>query len=105
MPWPAPEQPGPAVFVRGLTIADLAHLNLTDFQKQWRAFRFSPQEQPIAGPISREINARALFLRKVGLDYLALDRSGDTLSGGETQRIRLAAQLGSNLRGRLLHPR
>ena len=88
-----------AVFVRGLTIADLAHLNLTDFQKQWRAFRFEPHEQPIAGPISREISARASFLRKVGLDYLALDRSGDTLSGGETQRIRLAAQLGSNLRG------
>ncbi len=88
-----------AVFIRGLTIADLAHLNLTDFQKQWRAFRFEAHEQPIAGPISREISARALFLRKVGLDYLALDRSGDTLSGGETQRIRLAAQLGSNLRG------
>jgi excinuclease ABC subunit A len=88
-----------AVLVKGLTIADLAHLNLTDFQKQWRAFRFAPDEQPIAGPISREIKARASFLRKVGLDYLALDRSGDTLSGGETQRIRLAAQLGSNLRG------
>ena len=88
-----------AVFFRGLTIGDLAHLNITDFQKRWRTFRFGPQEEPIANPISREISARALFLRKVGLDYLALDRSGDTLSGGETQRIRLAAQLGSNLRG------
>lgn len=88
-----------AVTIRGLGIADLAHLNLTDFQKQWRAFRFTPQEQPIAGPISREIQARATFLHRVGLAYLALDRSGDTLSGGETQRIRLAAQLGSNLRG------
>ncbi len=88
-----------AVFVKGLTIADLTHLNLTEFQKQWRAFRFAPHEQPIAGPISREIKARASFLAKVGLDYLALDRSGDSLSGGETQRIRLAAQLGSNLRG------
>jgi excinuclease ABC subunit A len=88
-----------AVLVKGLTIADLTHLNLTDFQKQWRSFRFAPHEQPIADPISREIKARASFLRKVGLDYLALDRSGDSLSGGETQRIRLAAQLGSNLRG------
>ena len=88
-----------AVFFRGLSIADLTHLNLTEFQKQWRAFRFTLQEQPIANPISREISAKASFLGKVGLDYLALDRSGDTLSGGETQRIRLAAQLGSNLRG------
>ena len=88
-----------AVLFRGFTIAELAHLGLTEFQKQWRALRFSPQEQPVAGPISREINARASFLAKVGLDYLTLDRSGDTLSGGETQRIRLAAQLGSNLRG------
>jgi len=88
-----------AVTIRGLGIADLAHLNLTDFQKQWRAFRFTPQEQPIANPISREIQARAAFLHRVGLAYLALDRSGDTLSGGETQRIRLAAQLGSNLSG------
>jgi excinuclease ABC subunit A len=54
---------------------------------------------PIAGPISKEITERLAFLREVGLDYLTLDRSGDTLSGGETQRIRLAAQLGSNLRG------
>jgi excinuclease ABC subunit A len=88
-----------AVSFRGLNIADLSHLSITEFQRQWRAFRFGPEEQPVAGPISREIVARALFLRKVGLDYLALDRPGDTLSGGETQRIRLAAQLGSNLRG------
>ena len=65
----------------------------------WKKFRFTPEEAPIAGPISREIKARLAFLGKVGLDYLSLDRSGDTLSGGETQRIRLAAQLGSNLRG------
>jgi excinuclease ABC subunit A len=88
-----------SVFFRDFSIADLARLTLTDFQRQWRAFRFGTREQPIAGPIFREISARASFLRKVGLEYLALDRSGDTLSGGETQRIRLAAQLGSNLRG------
>ena len=54
---------------------------------------------PVMGPISKEIGERLTFLKNVGLDYLALDRPGDTLSGGETQRIRLAAQLGSNLRG------
>ncbi|HWA99809.1 MAG TPA: excinuclease ABC subunit UvrA, partial [Pirellulales bacterium] len=53
----------------------------------------------IATPLLREINARLEFLRKVGLDYLALDRAADTLSGGELQRIRLATGLGSALVG------
>lgn len=62
-------------------------------------FSFSPKETPIAKPILTEIANRLTFLNRLGLDYLALSRSGDTLSGGEGQRIRLAAQLGSNLTG------
>jgi excinuclease ABC subunit A len=88
-----------SVLFKGWSIGDLAHLGISDFQLQWERFTFEPHEQPVAGPISKEIGERISFLREVGLDYLALDRSGDTLSGGETQRIRLASQLGSNLRG------
>ncbi len=72
------------------------------------------REKLIARDILPEIAQRLSFLQEVGLGYLHLDRSGNTLSGGESQRIRLAAQLGSNLRGVLyvldeptigLHPR
>jgi excinuclease ABC subunit A len=57
------------------------------------------RQQAIAQDIVPEIAQRLHFMGQVGLDYLALDRSAKTLSGGESQRIRLAAQLGSNLRG------
>ncbi len=60
---------------------------------------FDERQREIARPILPEILKRLSFLKEVGLGYLTLDRSGDTLSGGEAQRIRLAAQLGSNLRG------
>src|SRR4029077_19615809 len=56
-------------------------------------------DQAVADKILREIQQRLSFLSEVGLPYLTLDRRADTLSGGEAQRIRLAAQLGSNLRG------
>lgn len=88
-----------AVLFKGWSIGDLSRLSISDFRKTWLEFEFEPREQPIAGPISRELLGRVAFLEEVGLDYLALDRSGDTLSGGEAQRIRLAAQLGSNLIG------
>ncbi len=88
-----------SVYFRDLTISGMSALSVSELRDSWKKFRFTPDEAPIAGPISREIKARLAFLGKVGLDYLSLDRSGDTLSGGETQRIRLAAQLGSNLRG------
>ena len=87
------------VFLQGWTIGDLVHLSVDDFERAWRDLQFQREEKPVAEPIVREVLGRIAFLREVGLEYLALDRSGDTLSGGETQRIRLAAQLGSNLRG------
>lgn len=61
--------------------------------------KLAPREQALARDLVDEICARLRFLLSVGLDYLSLDRAAPTLSGGEAQRIRLAAQLGSNLRG------
>ncbi|MHC1729837.1 MAG: excinuclease ABC subunit UvrA [Syntrophobacteraceae bacterium] len=81
------------------TISDLSRFSVSEFRRVWQSFKFLPEELPIVGPISKEVGERLTFLEKVGLSYLSMDRSGDTLSGGETQRIRLAAQLGSNLRG------
>ena len=61
--------------------------------------QLKPQQREIAAPILKEINARLGFLHNVGLDYLNLDRTSGTLSGGESQRIRLASQIGSGLSG------
>ena len=88
-----------AVKVKGLGIWDVASLSVAQAEKFFRTISFSSQEQAIGTTIVREINTRLAFLLKVGLPYLTLNRRGDTLSGGESQRIRLAAQLGSNLRG------
>ncbi len=67
--------------------------------KQMKGLRLSLREGEIARDIVAEIVSRLAFLQSVGLSYIALDRSAPTLSGGEAQRIRLASQLGSNLRG------
>ena len=61
--------------------------------------KLGAREEEIARDIIAEVKSRLAFLREVGLGYLTLDRSAPTLSGGEAQRIRLAAQLGSNLQG------
>lgn len=88
-----------SVYFRDFTISDFSRLSVSELRETWNRFKFGPHEEPIAGPVAKEVGVRLSFLEKVGLEYLSLDRSGDTLSGGETQRIRLAAQLGSNLRG------
>jgi len=88
-----------SVLLKGRSMGELVQLSISDFRKAYGRLRFDDRERPIAGPISKEIRGRLAFLKEVGLDYLALNRSGDSLSGGEAQRIRLAAQLGSNLRG------
>jgi excinuclease ABC subunit A len=97
-----------------LSITDLARLPVIEAAKAVGAYRFDDHGKLIARDILPEILQRLRFLEEVGLGYLQLDRSATTLSGGESQRIRLAAQLGSNLRGVLyvldeptigLHPR
>ena len=88
-----------AVKVKGLGIWDVVSLSVAQAEKLFRTISFSSQEQVIGTTIVQEIKSRLAFLHKVGLAYLTLNRRGDTLSGGEAQRIRLAAQLGSNLRG------
>ncbi len=65
----------------------------------FESLRFEGERQAIGGPVAREIASRLKFLNHVGLSYLTLDRSAETLSGGELQRVRLAAQVGSGLIG------
>ncbi len=103
------------VTLKGTPVAGLAHLSIDQSAAHFEAIRFpEPRESQIARDILPEIRQRLAFLQEVGLGYLQMDRSANTLSGGEAQRIRLAAQLGSNLRGVLyvldeptigLHPR
>ncbi len=97
-----------------LSITDLARLSVADAHGVVAGFSFDKHGSLIARDILPEIVQRLRFMEDVGLGYLQLDRSATTLSGGESQRIRLAAQLGSNLRGVLyvldeptigLHPR
>ncbi len=105
---------GRAVQLQKTTIQDFAGLTAGDAGKLIAKLKFEGTEAIIARDIVKEIEQRLKFMQEVGLGYLQLNRSADTLSGGEAQRIRLSAQLGSNLRGVLyvldeptigLHPR
>jgi excinuclease ABC subunit A len=87
------------VRVQGRAVAEIVALAARDSLVWLKTLRFSATQKIVAQDILPEIEQRLKFLGNVGLDYLALDRSAKTLSGGESQRIRLAAQLGSNLRG------
>src|SRR5262245_33459604 len=87
------------VTVAGRTIYDLSALTLAQATHFFETMALTGARQAIAERIVREIRARLAFLNNVGLDYLSLDRSADTLSGGEAQRIRLASQIGSGLTG------
>ncbi|XAH26338.1 excinuclease ABC subunit UvrA [Xylophilus sp. GW821-FHT01B05] len=80
-------------------IQDVSHMTLRDGQAWFAALRMSGAKAEIASKIVREIGLRLKFLNDVGLNYLSLDRSAETLSGGEAQRIRLASQIGSGLTG------
>jgi excinuclease ABC subunit A len=102
------------VRVQGYTIDQFTNLSASEAARKIERLKFRGTHQTIAAGLVPEIQQRLLFMEKVGLGYLALGRSAKTLSGGESQRIRLAAQLGSNLRGVLyvldeptigLHPR
>ncbi len=83
----------------GRNIAELGEMDAASALAAVREWHFSGREAEIARNVVAEIEPRLRFLRDVGLGYLTLNRSAVTLSGGEIQRIRLAAQLGSNLRG------
>jgi excinuclease ABC subunit A len=87
------------VFVADQAIYQISALTLRQAADVLQSLRLSGTRQAIADKIVREILSRLRFLNDVGLDYLSLDRSADTLSGGEAQRIRLASQIGSGLTG------
>jgi excinuclease ABC subunit A len=88
-----------AVRYRARSIAELTHLPVSALGRFFEDVSMSGREAEIGRDIVPELRSRLAFLEHVGLGYLALDRAAPTLSGGEAQRIRLAAQLGSNLRG------
>ncbi len=103
-----------AVKVKSLSIGEFTATSIARILPLLRSWKFSERELQVAGRLVEEIGNRLEFLSAVGLNYLSLDRSSATLSGGETQRIRLATQIGSKLRGVLyvldepsigLHPR
>jgi excinuclease ABC subunit A len=103
-----------AVRVKNFSIAEFTEMPIARALMTVRNWEFGDRETQIAGRVVDEIRRRLEFLSAVGLDYLSLERSAATLSGGEAQRIRLATQIGSKLRGVLyvldepsigLHPR
>ncbi|HQU16347.1 MAG TPA: excinuclease ABC subunit UvrA [Gammaproteobacteria bacterium] len=88
-----------AVHFQGRSIAAFTALPVAAAERAFRALRLAGREAALARDILPELRGRLAFLKSVGLSYLSLDRAAPTLSGGEAQRIRLASQLGSNLRG------
>ena len=84
---------------RGKPIYEVEHLTLADALDWFGNLALTGAKAEIADKVVREIRSRLKFLNNVGLNYLSLDRSADTLSGGEAQRIRLASQIGSGLTG------
>ena len=103
-----------AVSVKGAGLAELTEMSIDRAVATVKTWVLNDREQQIAGRVIEEIHNRLEFLTAVGLNYLSLSRSAATLSGGEAQRIRLATQIGSKLRGVLyvldepsigLHPR
>ena len=88
-----------AVKVHGMSIHDVAQLSLQKSHDFFDSLELNEREAKIAAQVLREIRARLEFLLAVGLDYLSLERSAGSLSGGEAQRIRLATQIGAGLTG------
>lgn len=88
-----------AVTVGGKSIADVCDMSVARCLEFFKELKLTPTEEKIAHQIMKEIISRLQFLKDVGLDYLTLSRSSATLSGGESQRIRLATQIGSSLMG------
>ncbi len=87
------------VRVNGLNIDEIAHLTIAECARFFQHMEVSEKEQEIARTILKEVSSRLKFLIDVGLDYITLSRNSATLSSGESQRIRLATQIGSGLTG------
>ena len=87
------------VFIGGKALPEVSGLSLIACRDFFNLLRLTGHKAQVAEKIVKEITARLTFLINVGLDYLSLDRSAETLSGGEAQRIRLASQIGSGLTG------
>ncbi|MBQ6847308.1 MAG: excinuclease ABC subunit UvrA [Clostridia bacterium] len=88
-----------AVTVGGKSIREFCDMSVSDELEFIKTLKFSQRDGMISSPILKEIKERLTFLQSVGLEYLDLSRSSGTLSGGESQRIRLATQIGSSLMG------
>lgn len=88
-----------AVTIDRKSIIDISDMSIDDAVEFFNNLKLSDTQQQIARQILKELNARLQFLKDVGLNYLNLSRSANTLSGGEAQRIRLATQIGSGLQG------
>ena len=88
-----------SIKVGGKSIAEIAHLYIHEALQFLRDLELTPRSQKIAQGILKEIGERLRFMMEVGLDYLTLDRAASTLAGGESQRVRLATQIGSSLVG------
>ncbi len=90
-----------AVLLQGKNICEVCALTITEAQAFLDGLTLSPAQTEVAGKVLEEVRQRVRFLEQVGLEYLTLDRLSSTLSGGESQRIQLAASLGSRLVGAL----
>jgi len=88
-----------SVLIDGKNLGEISSLSVKNLQVFFNKIKLSKKEEQIANQILKEINQRLSFLNNVGLGYLSLSRSAATLSGGESQRIRLATQIGSQLMG------
>ncbi|QBQ53948.1 excinuclease ABC subunit UvrA [Nitrosococcus wardiae] len=88
-----------AVYFQERNIAEFTEMSVAAAETTFRSMELQGREAAIARDLLPELRSRLKFLQEVGLSYLTLDRAAPTLSGGEAQRIRLASQLGSNLRG------
>ncbi|MBI5140174.1 MAG: excinuclease ABC subunit UvrA [Candidatus Vogelbacteria bacterium] len=89
------------VFIHNKSIVDIANFSIKDAYEFFKSLKLTEREIGISSVVTREIENRIKFMLDVGLEYLSLNRKAGTLSGGESQRIRLASQLGSRLVGAL----
>ena len=87
------------VFINKLSLPEISQMSVEEAKKYFENIKIKGWRAEIANKITKEISSRLNFLSDVGLDYLTISRSADTLSGGEAQRIRLASQIGSGLVG------